>query len=103
MLTKYGQAVTITRQTTGAYDPATGSAAIVETTQTGVGALFDFETAEIDGTLIQQNDKKLLLNAIVTAPLLNDKFTVNTIIYTVVNIKELNPAGTAVMFELALR
>ena len=103
MLTKHGQAVTITRQTTGAYDPATGSATIVETTQSGVGALFDYAAADIDGTLIKQNDKKLLLNAIATAPLLNDKVTVNTTIYNVVNIKELNPAGTAVMFELALR
>jgi hypothetical protein len=104
LLTEFGQAVTLSRQTAGAYNPATGAAAVTVTTQTGTGAIFDYGSRDIDGTLIKQGDKKLLLAALgITAPQVDDTVTVNGVVYTIVLIKALNPAATAVMYICTIR
>jgi hypothetical protein len=110
MLKGKGQAITITRQSSGTYDPATGTATVTTSTQTGWGAVFDYGTKQIDGTLIKAGDKQLLLSALnaagtlLTAPELNDTVTIGGVIYTLVQpLKTLSPAGTIVMFECNLR
>ena len=104
-----GQAITLSRQTAGAYDPATGTAAVTTTAQTAYGAMFEYGDKNIDGTLIKEGDKQLLLSAInsagtaLVAPALNDTVTINTVVYTVVRIKPLSPAGTTVLFDCNIR
>jgi hypothetical protein len=104
-----GQSITLTRQTAGAYDPATGTAAVTTTTQTAYGAMFEYGDKNIDGVLIQEGDKQLLLSALnsagtaLVAPALNDTVTINTVVYTVVRIKPLSPAGTTVLFDCNIR
>ena len=111
MLKGKGQALTLTRQSAGNYDPATGSSTVTTSTQTGTGAIFDYGNKNIDGTLIKQGDKNLLLSAFktdgtdLTAPILNDTVTdVNGIIYTIVEpLKTIAPAGIAIMYDCNLR
>ena len=111
MLKGKGQTLTLTRQSSGTYDPATGLAAVTTSTQTGTGAIFDYGNKNIDGTLIKQGDKNLLLSAFktdgtdLTAPILNDTVTdVNGIIYTIVEpLKTIAPAGIAIMYDCNLR
>jgi hypothetical protein len=104
-----GQAITLSRQTAGAYNPATGTAAVTVTTQTAYGAMFEYGDKNIDGVLIQEGDKQLLLSALnsagtaLVAPQLNDTVTINTVVYTVVRIKPLSPAGTTVLFDCNIR
>jgi hypothetical protein len=104
-----GQEITLTRQAAGAYDPATGTAAVTTTTQTAYGAMFEYGDKNIDGTLIKEGDKQLLLSALnstgtaLVAPALNDTVTINTVVYTVVRIKPLSPAGTTVLFDCNIR
>ena len=104
-----GQEITLTRQTAGAYDPATGTAAVTTTTQTAYGAMFEYGDKNIDGVLIKECDKQLLLSALnsagtaLVAPQLNDTVTINTVVYTVVRIKPLSPAGTTVLFDCNIR
>lgn len=104
-----GQEITLTRQTAGAYDPATGTAAVTVTTQTAYGAMFEYGDKNIDGVLIKEGDKQLLLSALnsagtaLVAPQLNDTVMINTVVYTVVRIKPLSPAGTTVLFDCTIR
>ena len=104
-----GQSITLSRQTAGAYNVATGTAAVTTTTQTAYGAMFEYGDKNIDGTLIKEGDKQLLLSAInsagtaLVAPALNDTVTINTVVYTVVRIKPLSPAGTTVLFDCNIR
>ena len=109
-----GQAVTLTRQVSGAYDPATGQATITTTIQTGTGAIFDYGIQQAGiysapGSLIQVGDKQLLLSVIsamgglLTAPEVNDTVTVGTTVYTIKQVKALSPAGTTVLFDINLR
>lgn len=106
-----GQSVTITKRTAGAYNPATGTATVTTTTETGTGAIFDYGTKQIDGTLIKVGDKQLLLSAFKTdgtalsIPSLNDTVTdVNGTTYTLVKpLKAIAPAGTIVMYDCNIR
>lgn len=105
-----GQAVTLSRQTAGAYDPATGTSTVVVTTQNGTGAIFDYADKNIDGVLILSGDKQLLLSAVnstgtaLTAPMVNDTVTdTGGVVRTITRIKTMSPAGTTVLFDCNLR
>jgi len=104
-----GQTVTLTRQTAGTYNPATGQATITTTTQTGVGAIFDYADKNIDGALIVSGDKQLLLSALnsvgtaLTPPAVNDTVTAGGVVRTITRIKTLSPAGITIIFDCNLR
>ena len=109
MLKGKGQSITLTRQTAGAYNTATGTAAVTTTTQTAYGAVFPYADKNIDGVLIQEGDKQLLLSALnsagtaLVAPALNDTVLIDAVTYTITRIKPLSPAGTTVLFDCNIR
>jgi len=103
LLAKFGRTVTHTIRTTGSYDPATGAVTITETTQSATAALFDYGTKDIDGTLIQMGDKRALIAPLTTMPKPDDTLTVGTVVWTIKQVNELNPAGTTVMYEAQVR
>ena len=108
LLISKGQAVTLIHTVTGEYVPGSG----VETstaTQYGTGAVVDWENQAIDGTIIRQGDRRLLLSALntagaaLTAPAIEDTATVGGVTYTITQVKQTNPAGTVVLYDLNLR
>lgn len=104
LLTEFGQAVTIRHRTSGAYDPATGTATVATTDEVGVGAVFDYDTKHIDGTMIVRGDKYVLLATIgITAPDTDDRMLIGGVEYSVVSIKTEAPAGTAVLHTVQIR
>ena len=103
-LTGAGQDVTRRSFTSGAYDPATGTASPTTADSTRKGVILDFaggKTLE-RGSLIQVGDKRLLLDA-VAGVALNDQFIINGVEYSVVSIGEVNPAGICVLYDLHIR
>ena len=108
LLRGYGQQITLTHNTAGVYDSTTGTVATTSSTELGRGAVFDYTRtkdglSQMDGTLILQGDKKLILSAVgITAPKVGDLALANGITYIIKNIKSLNPAGTVVMYECQL-
>jgi hypothetical protein len=106
-----GLTVTLTRQASGAYDPATGAAAITTTTQTGKGVILPFSAGlrHLAGTNIAIGDKQLLLSALksdgtaLTAPQLDDKVSADGVDYTITNIAPLSPAGLDIMYDCTIR
>ncbi|MDD5385351.1 MAG: hypothetical protein PHG89_10790 [Gallionella sp.] len=96
--------VTQRAYTVGAYDPATGEATTSTADSTRRGVVLDFGAGQTlcRGTLIQQGDKRLLLDAV--APVnMQDHFIVNSVEYVVVSIGEINPAGTCVLYDIHLK
>jgi len=106
-----GQTLTLTKVTAGTYNPATGAMTGTTTsTQTAYGAVFDYGTKQIDGTLIKAGDKQLLLSAFktdgtaLTAPVLGDTVSIGGVVYTLVEpLKTVGPAGITVIYEANLR
>ena len=103
-MAELGQIVTLTTKTVGAYNPATGNAAVTVSTQQVKAVVFPRGAKDVDGTLIQQGDQKLLLSmAGAIAPHLDDTVTIGATTYTITFIKLLAPAGVNVLCECNIR
>lgn len=115
LLADLGQAVTLTRRTAGAYDPATGSAGLTDTTSNALGLVFEYNTFIRSGvrnepsSLIQAGDKQLLLSpvdvtgAALARPQDGDLATFGGVTYTITAAAPCAPAGTVVYFECNIR
>jgi hypothetical protein len=110
-LAEFGQAVTLTHTVAGTYDPATGGVTNTTSVQYGTGAMTEWDSRQIDGSLIKIGDRHLLLSplntagAALTAPVLGDTITdAAGVIYTLTApLKILAPAGVAVLYDVNLR
>lgn len=107
-----GQAVTLTRQANGIYNPATGAAAVTTSTQTGKGVILPFGQGirKRADSSVTQADRLCYLSALnassaaLTEPVVNDRLTdAAGNIYTITEVSPLEPAGMAVMYELTIR
>jgi len=107
-----GQSVTITRQASGSYDPATGSASITPSTQNAKGVILPFSTGlrKMAGSNIPATDKQCLISPIAVlgadliAPMVDDTLTdASGQVYKIVEVNPLAPDGTNVLFDLTVR
>lgn len=107
-----GQSVTLTRRAGGSYDPATSSATVSTSTQSGKAVIIPFSAGlrKMAGTNIPAGDVQCLLSALksdgtaLSAPHVDDTLTdASSRVYTVVEVSRLDPAGTALVYDLTLR
>lgn len=112
MIAAKGQAVTLTASTSGTYDPATGTATITTTTQTGKGVILPLAGyGKVDGVNIIAGDETLLLSTLnsaggaLTEPGVNDMLTLadGTTKYTFVEVNALSPAGLDIIYDCVVR
>lgn len=100
--------MTIGKTEPGEYDPETGGEAPGTTVeQIAQGILLDFTGQEFqDNSLIRQGDKKLKIAAqgLAWVPGLLDKVVAQGRTWSIVPpLKEVNPAGTPILYELQVR
>ncbi|MCH5508821.1 hypothetical protein [Pseudomonas syringae] len=108
LITEYGQAVTIRDAIKGGYNPATGTTSPDTVTErTAQGILLDFTGQEFQtNTLIKVGDKKLKIAAqgLSEPPTLFSKVVVQGRTWSIIPpLKEINPAGTPLLYELQVR
>lgn len=108
MITEFGQPVTISKTEPGEYDPETGGETPGTTVeQVAEGILLDFTGQEFqNNSLIKQGDKKLKIAAqgLEWVPDLLNKVIVQGRTWSIVPpMKEINPAGTPILYELQVR
>lgn len=104
LLTDYGEAVTFTRVTEGAYDVSTSTLASGSTTTfTGYGAPLNYSKQEIDGNLVTDSDILLIVNSVSSVPVPGDVVTLNSIDYRVINVDRTRANGLDVIFTCQLR
>lgn len=108
MITEVGQPVTIRDIVKGEYDPDTSMTppdSVVERTAQGI--LLDFTGQEFQtNSLIKVGDKKLKIAAagLGPAPSLLSKVVVQGRTWMIIPpLKEINPAGTPILYELQVR
>lgn len=104
LLESSGRDITRRAYTAGTYDPATGetSRTSADTTRSGVLLNFGKNVTHYNGTLIQESDKKLIVDA-TAAISTKDHFIVGSTEYEVISIAEVNPAGTSLVNILHVR
>lgn len=105
LIQRFGASVGMSRTVPGAYNPANGAPAAGTTTaQTVQAVVLDYPQKYVDGTLIRAGDRRALVSAVgTTAPLAGDTFTWKSQALVVVSVKELGPAGVAVLYTLQVR
>lgn len=108
LITEFGQSVTLRDVVKGSYNPATGSTSLDTVTErTGQGILLDFTGQEFQtNSLIKTGDKKLKLAAggLTAPPTLLSKVVAQGRAWSIVPpLKEVNPAGTPILYELHVR
>lgn len=108
MITEFGQPVTISKKEPGEYDPETGGESPgVTIEQAAQGILLDFTGHEFqNNSLIKQGDKKLKIAAqgLEWVPDLLNKVIIQGRTWSIVPpLKEVNPAGTPILYELQVR
>lgn len=108
LITEFGQQVTIRDTVKGTYDPATGkTGADTVTDRLAQGILLDFTGQEFQtNTLIKVGDKKLKIAArgLSAPPTLLSKVLVQGRTWSIIPpLKEINPAGTPLLYELQVR
>jgi len=111
LISDKGQSVTVTHREAGAYDPATGTAAIVETTQAGKGVILPLAGYRKVGIgNIAAGDETLLLSALktdgtaLTRPDIADTVTASDgTIYALVSVDPLHPDGMDSLYDCVVR
>lgn len=110
-LRKDGQAMVLTRTTSGAYDPPTGvtSAPVVQTwTVYGITKGYKDGIVNAVGTSIISGDKKAIIAALdslgaAITPIPGDTLTIMGEVWQVIAIDTLSPQGEALMHFLQVR
>lgn len=118
LLTKYGQSVTLRQYSVGGADYLPGTGVAVPTGILGQndsirkGLIVDAPSNRLSqkfgqtlekGSLIQDNDKWMYLDAVGVRPSLQDHIITSIMEYSIIDIQEVNPAGTPVLFILVIR
>lgn len=102
LLARFGAPCLLARQTTGVYDPATGSAAVSTINLAATACVFDYPSGYVDGTLIQVGDRRAYMTPELE-PKAGDKFTWASRDLTITSVKPIAPAGAAVLYEANVR
>ena len=104
LIANFGATATITREVGRKFDPASGTYFTgLTTTTTLKGVRAQFTTAEKPGIAVQDGDVRLLVQAGILVPLINDDLLFNSVNYRVMNVVTESPAGTDVYYDLHLR
>jgi hypothetical protein len=100
-----GRNISIRTVSSGGYDEDTDTYSEETTSDETVKAVITgYKAMEVDGDLIQRDDKKILIaaSAITSAPT-TEKQIVDGSVYAIVSVKEIKPADTAVLYEIQAR
>jgi len=109
LLAEFGAAVTLRQPGTGEYDPETGTVSSDPTDFLGIGAKFDYEQRNIDGTLILQGDQQVYLavqqgaGAAMPKPKAGDLILVGNDPWRVVTAEAIEPASVPVLYIVQVR
>lgn len=101
-----GQAMTLTRVSGGTYDPVAGSVTGATTTTYtvyGIESAFRDGLTMSAGTLIQSGDRLAIVAADQATPVPGDSLTIVGVVWKVIAVNAVNPAGVALLFKLHVR
>lgn len=107
LITNFGQNMVLRVDTKGAYDPATGESPVTSVDNDVIGVIFELTRQPIgenfqQDMLVLANHKQCLLTVGIS-PNVSDKLVVGVVTYSIVTVKELNPGGTVIFYDLVLR
>lgn len=104
LITEYGQEADFLRSVNGEYDPTSGEYFTQDTTPySGMIVPNDYKEREIDGTIIQRGDVKVLAHKMTETPAVGDQVTFGEIDYRIINVKKTKANGADCLYTLQVR
>jgi len=96
--------VTLTSVTQGTYNPATGTKTNSTSDSTVKAMLLNYRDSEIDGTLILQGDRRIVIAARgAVVPETDDLITANSIEYRLISVRQVSEASNALIYSCQAR
>jgi|GEM_PF-1549567 len=103
LIRQFGEPATLTYVTRGSYDPATGTATKTSSAVEVSALVEHYRTHELGGT-IQAGDLKVIVPAKdLTKPETDDRFTIGSRTYQVVNVKPVYSGELVAIYQLQVR
>ena len=105
LLTKFGEAVTLTYETNEVRNPATGEITTPATQNqvSGVGYPSRYQNAEVDGTVVRRSDTRLILNKVREEPAQGWRAQVQGKTFRVMDVQPITRSGLDVIYICQLR
>lgn len=100
-----GTPITVTRSTVASFDPSLGyTVPGADIVASGYGVQTSYRARDIDGTVIQRGDMRLLIGpGLSIVPEVGDVVTVDSVTWYIVNVENLTPAGTDLLYTCQVR
>lgn len=96
LLSEHGQDIVLSSSTDGTYSTSTGLVSGASATSaTHRGVSINYALREIDGTKIQQGDKKVILPA-TSSPKVGDLLTFGGVAHRALDVLTISPGGTTI-------
>ena len=105
LLAEFGEAVSLTYETDEVRNPATGEiiTPASENVVPGFGYPSRFQNAEIDGTVVQRSDTRLILNKVDEEPAQGWRAQVQGKTFRVMDVQPITKSGADVIYICQLR
>ena len=104
LIAEFGEAVTFTVTTPGAYNPTTASTGTgTEATFTGFAVPVDYDSRDIDGEVVKESDIRIYVNPTATVPAVGDQVTLDGVNYRVINVRRYVINSEDVLYEMQIR
>lgn len=100
LLNQFGASLTFTRQSGETFDPTTGTTTASEESFSRDVVWLDYDNDEIDGSIVQRGDARLLIQGEVKV---DDRVTRNGEQWRVLTASPLQPASTLIYTEAQVR
>lgn len=98
-----GLTVTLKHAVIGAYNPATGKPASTTTTWSGKGLPSAVRAGEVNGTSIQNGDRRIRVMNPGFEPVPNDVLMIGTVVWNVASVQPTYDGGLPVSYLLLIR
>jgi len=105
LLAKYGEPVSVTFTDWAEYNPITGAAdgTTTQTTVTASGYPSAYKTTEIDGTVIEAGDVRLILELIAPTPVMGCLVDLSGTAYRIMDVAQVRLSGANIIFICQIR
>lgn len=108
LLTRFGRDITHRAVSEGTYNTSTSTYTNTETNTTVKACDFDFKEkangqSYFDSALVQQGDRYALVAPSIANIDTSDKLVIDGVIWNIINVKKLAPAGVLVLWTLHIR
>jgi hypothetical protein len=104
LIAKFGQSISLAQDTLPSYDSVTGSVTKTSKTYSGIGVILPYgDGVNVDtGGLVQRGDA-LIYTSISQEPKPKDKITIKNVVWSIIHVKSIEPAGVNVIYEIQVR